>query len=257
VLSRIETVVAESVELGYGRRLVAAELSFSVGPGITALVGRNGSGKTTLLSAVATTKPIRSGRLTILGTTVGPHADLRELRERLGYLPQVFGFFRRFTLTEFVEYVAWLKKVPSTLRTAAVHEAIAAVDLEQHANRKMASLSGGMIRRAGLAQAIVNKPQLCILDEPSVGLDPEQRIEFRSLVKRLSTTTSVILSTHLLDDIAAIATRVLVLDQGRLLFSGTSAELEARADGNVGDTPLERGYTAVVSRGTAFTNEPN
>jgi len=144
---------------------------------------------------------------------------------------------------------AWLKKMPSQRIGQASRDALEQVGLTERADSRLRSLSGGMLRRAGIAQAIVHRPRLLILDEPSAGLDPQQRIGLRRLIGRLAASSSVLLSTHLVDDVGVVADRIIVLDQGQVSFSGTSAELAGRdRPGAEGDSPLERGYSAVLGR---------
>jgi ABC-type multidrug transport system ATPase subunit len=175
-------------------------------------------------------------------------ADVRTVRRRLGYLPQEFGFYRRFTVREFVEYMAWLKEMPKAEIPGAAQRAIDRVGLADRADEKLKTLSGGMIRRAGIAQAIVNDPAILLLDEPTAGLDPAQRMHFRQLLRELA-DTCVLVSTHLVEDVAASCTDVVLLDAGRVVFQGTTAELAAAGtDADPGDSPLERGYSALLIR---------
>ncbi|MEV3870605.1 ATP-binding cassette domain-containing protein [Streptomyces sp. NPDC049906] len=222
--------------------------------GTTALLGPNGAGKTTLLSLLSTARRPDEGTVTLLGEPVRGRAGVRAVRERVGVLPQSFGYYPRFTLQEFVEYAAWLRKVPAGQRRDRVREALHLVELEKYADRRMSALSGGMLRRAGIAQAVVNRPDLVLLDEPTVGLDPAQRVGFRTLIKDLGERSAVVLSTHLAEDVAHVCERIHVLLEGRARFSGTAAELCGRAPGHDGtalDGPaVEAGYLAVVGQGT-------
>lgn len=239
-------IECDGVSQRYGRHYVFSSLDLRVDKGITVLLGPNGAGKTTLLDMVATLRPPAGGTLKVLGHDVDS-GNLPEIRRRTGYLPQVMGYYGRFTVLEFVEYTTWLKGIPPATATRLATTALARVGLSGVTARRLSSLSGGMLRRAGIAQAIAHRPSLVILDEPSGGLDPGQRIGLRSLVKELSAETSFVISTHLVDDLRALADEVLVLSEGRVVFQGTAAELEGRAsDGGAGDSPLERGYTSVL-----------
>ncbi|HEV3067415.1 MAG TPA: ATP-binding cassette domain-containing protein, partial [Streptosporangiaceae bacterium] len=178
----------------------------------------------------------------------GSYGPRREIRQRLGYLPQSLGYYPGFTVAEFVEYFALLKEVPAAQIPAAVAAAIERVDLGGQAKAKLRALSGGMLRRAGIAQAIVNEPGLLLLDEPTAGLDPEQRVAFRSLLRDLGQRATVVVSTHLVEDIGAACTQVALMDRGRIVFHGTPEDLTARGVGHgTGDAPLERGYSAVLA----------
>jgi ABC-type multidrug transport system ATPase subunit len=150
---------------------------------------------------------------------------------------------------EFVEYFALLKDMPAAKVPAAVAAAVERVDLGVKAKAKLRTLSGGMLRRVGIAQAIVNEPELLLLDEPTAGLDPEQRVQFRALLRDLGQRATVVVSTHLVEDVGAACTEVALMDQGKVVFHGTPGELTARGtDGGTGDAPLERGYTAVLAQ---------
>src|SRR5262249_45615790 len=190
---------AQGLRGGAGRRMAVDGLDLSMDTGVHGLLGPNGAGKTTLMRSIATVLRPAGGTLTLLGQTVGGRIDLRSLRRQIGYLPQEFGFYRRFTMREFIEYVAWLKEVPAAEIPGAVQRAIDRVGLADRADHRMRTLSGGMVRRAGIAQAIVNDPQILLLDEPTAGLDPDQRLQFRALLRELGTDTCVLVSTHLVE----------------------------------------------------------
>src|SRR5699024_1527255 len=175
-----------------GKRLAVAGLSLRLGQGVHGLLGPNGAGKTTLIRSLATVVRPAGGHLTLLGRRQGGRVELRALRRRLGYLPQEFGYYPRFTVREFVEYMAWLKELQPSRVPDAVQHAIDRVGLTDRADDRMKALSGGMLRRAGIAQAIVNDPDVLLLDEPTVGLDPAQRLEFRNLLRELGERACVV-----------------------------------------------------------------
>jgi ABC-type multidrug transport system ATPase subunit len=218
-------------------------------PGVFGLLGPNGAGKTSLLRMLATVIQPSSGTLRLLGRDPRSYGPRREIRRRLGYLPQNLGYYPGFTVAEFVEYFALLKDMPPGRVPAAVAAAIERTGLGDKARAKLRTLSGGMLRRAGIAQAIVNEPDLLLLDEPTAGLDPEQRVSFRAMLRSFGEAATVIVSTHLVEDVGAACTKVALMNQGKILFYGTPAELTARADGTdaAGDAPLERGYSAVLA----------
>jgi ABC-2 type transport system ATP-binding protein len=233
----------------FGRTQAVAGVSLSAGPGVLGLLGPNGAGKTSLLRMMATVIPPSSGRLRLLGRDPGGYGPRREIRRRLGYLPQNLGYYPSFTLAEFVEYFALLKEMPAARVPAAVVTAIERADLGDKARARLRTLSGGMLRRAGIAQAIVNEPDLLLLDEPTAGLDPEQRVAFRALLRDLGQRATVVVSTHLVEDVGAACTEVALMDAGRIVFHGTPGELTERGEGTdaAGDSPLERGYSAVLA----------
>jgi ABC-type multidrug transport system ATPase subunit len=233
-----------------GRTQAVAGVTMATGRGVFGLLGPNGAGKTSLLRTMATVISPSSGHLRLLGRDPGDHRQRKEIRRRLGYLPQNLGFYPRFTVLEFVEYFALLKEMPSEGVPRAVAAAVERVGLGDQARAKLRTLSGGMLRRVGIAQAIVNEPELLLLDEPTAGLDPEQRVAFRALLRDLGQNATVIVSTHLVEDVGAACAQVGLMDKGRIVFQGTPAELIARAEGmdTAGDAPLERGYSAVLAQ---------
>jgi len=233
----------------FGRVQAVAGVSLETGPGVFGLLGPNGAGKTTLLRMLATLIPPSSGQLRLLGRDPGGYGPRREIRRRLGYLPQNLGYYPGFTVAEFVEYFALLKEMPPHRVPQAVATAIERVDLGGSARAKLRSLSGGMLRRAGIAQAIVNEPELLLLDEPTAGLDPEQRMTFRALLRDLGQRATVIVSTHLVEDVGAACGEVALMNAGKIVFHGTPDELAGRGEGTgaAGDAPLERGYSAVLA----------
>ncbi len=232
----------------FGRTTAVAGVDLQAGPGVLGLLGPNGAGKTSLLRVMATVVPPTSGRLRLLGRDPGQYGPRREIRCRLGYLPQNLGYYPGFTVAEFVEYFALLKEMPAARVPVAVAAAVERVELGGKAKARLRTLSGGMLRRAGIAQAIVNEPELLLLDEPTAGLDPEQRVAFRGLMRDLGQRATVVVSTHLVEDVGAACARVALMDRGEIVFHGTPADLTARGQGHgIGDAPLERGYSAVIS----------
>jgi ABC-2 type transport system ATP-binding protein len=231
----------------FGRTAAVAGVDLTAGSGVFGLLGPNGAGKTSLLRMMATAISPTSGTLRLLGRDPGQYRPRQEIRRRLGYLPQSLGYYPGFTVTEFVEYFALLKAVPGARVPALVSAAVERVQLGSQAKARLRTLSGGMLRRVGIAQAIVNEPDLLLLDEPTAGLDPEQRVAFRSLLRDIGQSATVVVSTHLVEDVGTACTEVAVMGQGRIVFHGSPAELAARgADGDIGDAPLERGYSAVL-----------
>ncbi|MFG1606823.1 ABC transporter ATP-binding protein [Actinoplanes sp. NPDC049265] len=242
-------VHAEQLQVRAGRHLAVDGLDLALGTGVHGLLGPNGAGKTTLMRALATVIKPAGGRLTLLGHAADGRTDLRRVRRAIGYLPQQFGFYPRFTVREFIEYMAWLKEMPKEAIPAAVQRAIDRVGLAAKANARMKTLSGGMLRRAGIAQAIVNDPEVLLLDEPTVGLDPEQRLDFRELIRDLGVDSCVLVSTHLVEDVAVACTDVVLMNEGHLVYQGNPDELAAYGDqGGAGDSAAERGYSFLLRR---------
>lgn len=244
------TVRAQEVTRAYPRggfRL--GPLTIELTPGIVALLGANGAGKTTLLTILSTTVPPASGTLTILGHSSASRSGRDRCRRLLGYLPQELvlpGFAR---CDDYLQHVAWARQVPCRERASAVDQALTAVDLQDRARSRIRTLSGGMKRRLGIAQAIVHRPKLVLLDEPTAGLDPRQRIELRALVRRIAgDEVCVLVATHLVEDAGILADRVLVLDGGNFVFDGTVEALRGRSSPELsGDSELERALTSVLA----------
>ena len=217
-----------------GRTQALAGVTLDVGDGITGLLGPNGAGKTTLLRIVATVLAADRGRLRVLGGDPGDPQERLEIRRRLGYVPQEPGFYRNFSAFEFVDYVAILKEMTERrARHDEVRRVLELVDLAEVMQRKIKALSGGMRRRVALAQALLGDPRLLVLDEPTAGLDPEQRLRLRQLLSNLAQDRAVILSTHQTEDVAALCERVVVLHEGSTLFDGTVRGLAELARGKV------------------------
>jgi ABC-2 type transport system ATP-binding protein len=227
-------VRADGLGRRYGAIRALDDVDLTLERGITGLLGPNGAGKTTLLSILATVGEPDAGRVSVFGLDPRDAAERVEIRRRLGYLPQELGYHRHFTVAAFLDYMAILKEITDQRRRAEeVARVLAAVGLEDRARTRIRALSGGMRQRLGIAQALLGRPELLVLDEPTAGLDPEQRLRFRELLSGLPGDPVIVLSTHQADDIAAICPRVVVLLEGRINFAGTPAELAATAAGRV------------------------
>lgn len=221
----------------YGRDFWAMrDFSLELGPGVTGLLGPNGAGKSTLMRILATVARPTEGRVTWNDVDTLRHpADLRAV---LGYLPQEFGVYPELTAREFLHYLAAVKRLDRRLARRRIEELLELVNLTQAARRPLRGFSGGMRQRLGIAQALLNDPQLLIVDEPTVGLDPEERVRFRNLLADLAGERVVILSTHIVSDVEATATRVALIDHGRLIAHCTTEELIREAEGKVWELAL-------------------
>ncbi len=228
------TVVVRDVTKRFARTQALAGVTVEVSTGVTGLLGPNGAGKTTLLRILATVLGPDDGSVRTLGLDPADARDRTRIRRSLGYLPQEPGFQRGFSVFEFVDYVAILKELtPARRRHDEVRRVIAAVDLTSVSDKRVRALSGGMRRRVALAAALLGDPQLLVLDEPTAGLDPEQRLRFRELVSKAGEGRAVLLSTHQTEDVAALCHDVVVLHEGRVLFRGSPSDLAQRAAGHV------------------------
>ncbi len=210
-----------------------ADLSLSLAPGILGLLGPNGAGKSTLMRMLATLTRPTHGRILWQGDDIAREPNA--LRATLGYLPQEFGSYGALSAREFLRYLAAVKGLPHARTAARVDECLELVGLEASADKRIGTFSGGMRQRVGIAQALLNDPQLLIVDEPTVGLDPDERLRFRNLLTDLGGQRLVILSTHIVSDIEASAGALAIMAKGRLLFHGTPEVLLARAEGKVWD----------------------
>jgi ABC-type multidrug transport system ATPase subunit len=201
-------------------------VNMEIGTGMYGLLGPNGAGKTTLLRILATLLKPTHGRATVNGFDVTDRRQKWMVKQMLGYLPQELGLYPNLTVHEFLNYVAILKNLYDTrLRLDALSNAISAAGLEAYANQRISTLSGGMKQRVGIAQALLGDPQLLIVDEPTAGLDPEERVRFRALLAKLASDRIVILSTHIVEDIATSCRDMAVLDKGRVRFKGSPNQL--------------------------------
>ena len=233
-LATAPAVVVDGLSRTFGRVRALDGVSFTAGAGVTGLLGPNGAGKTTLLRMVATVLAPGEGTLRLLDRDPRDGTSRTEVRRRLGYLPQEPGFHRSFTAFEFVDYVAVLKEMTERRsRHDEVRRVLDLVGLADVQHRRIKALSGGMRRRVGLAQALLGDPELVVLDEPTAGLDPEQRLRFRELVSVVAEGRCVLLSTHQTEDVGALCTRVVVMEAGRTRFDGTPRELTELARGQV------------------------
>ncbi len=222
------------VSFAYGRGpAVNRSLDLALRPGIVGLLGPNGAGKSTLMRMLATLARPCSGRILWRGTDIARQPDA--LRATLGYLPQDFGVYPALSAREFLAFLAAVKGVPPRATAARVDECLARVGLLDVAERPLASYSGGMRQRVGIAQALLNDPRLLVVDEPTVGLDPAERLRFRHLLTELAGERLVLLSTHIVSDVEASAAALVVLQGGRIVFDGTPQALVAGARGRAWD----------------------
>ncbi len=223
----------------YGKFRALDSISLHIPGGMFGLLGPNGAGKTTLLRILTTLLVPTSGQVRIGEFDVMQNPG--EVRRRLGYLPQDFGFYRTLTAFEMLDYIGAMKNVPARLRKEQVLKTLTEVNLLEEARRKVGTFSGGMRQRLGIAQALLGNPELIVVDEPTAGLDPEERIRFRNLLSRLGQDRTVLLSTHIVSDIEASCTGLAVLNRGKLVFSDTPDALINQARGAVWqvDVPVE------------------
>jgi ABC-2 type transport system ATP-binding protein len=231
-----------------GGTIGLADFSLETGEGVLGLLGPNGAGKTTLLSILATVTKPTSG--TFLWQGRDAVQEPLSVRRCLGYLPQDFGLYERLTAREFLRYLGRLKGLSGRDCDTRVKEMLELVNLHGAADRRLGGFSGGMRQRVGIAQALLGDPKLVIVDEPTVGLDPEERVRFRNLLAEISHGRVVILSTHIVSDVEAVASRIVVMRAGRLVADAAPEQLLSRAVGRVfvavvPSADLERAQRAV------------
>lgn len=230
----MSTTVLANVSKRYGKTRALDGVNLTLAPGVTGLLGPNGAGKTTLLRILVTALGTDTGEVTVLGEDPTTSAGRTAIRRRLGYVPQETGFPRGFTVFGFVDYMAILKEWSKrSTRHREVRQVIDRVDLTAVSTKRIKALSGGQRRRAVLAQALLGQPDLLVLDEPTAGLDPEQRARLRDTLSRAGLSSTVVISTHQTDDVAALCERVVVLDSGRVRYDGPVSDLINRAAGRV------------------------
>ena len=235
----------DSVTYRYpGGHAALAGLNLQIAPGILGLLGPNGAGKSTLMRILATLAKPTSGSVSWNGTDIAVHPNA--LRATLGYLPQDFGVYQSLSAREFLAFLAAVKGITGKTAQARIEHCLAMVGLADAADRRLGEFSGGMRQRVGIAQALLNDPQLLIVDEPTVGLDPEERMRFRHLLTDLAGERMVILSTHIVSDVEASATALAVIAAGQLRFHGSPGALLSRAEGHVWEWTVAEGGLADV-----------
>jgi ABC-type multidrug transport system ATPase subunit len=242
----------DQLSKSYGTRLrriqALDQVTLQINPGMFGLLGPNGAGKTTLLRIIATLLKPTHGRVTVDGFDVSDRRQKWVIKQLLGFLPQELGLYNGLSPAEFLDYIATLKNLHNPhVRAEAVAQVMALTGLRTVAHQRIGTLSGGMKRRVGIAQALLGDPQLLIVDEPTAGLDPEERVRFRNLLAGLATERIVILSTHIVEDIAATCNMMAVLDQGRVRFHGAPSALIAAAEGQAWEVEIPLNQSPPVS----------
>ncbi|MGF1506736.1 MAG: ABC transporter ATP-binding protein [Anaerolineae bacterium] len=230
------TLNIESIGKQYKRGVWSPQdFTLSLEPGVVGLLGPNGAGKSTLMNIIATLIKPTEGRVVWNGSE-----DPNAIRRDLGYLPQHFGVYPNLNAVEFLQYMAALKGISPKAAKRRIDELLHLVNLEEAARRPIGSYSGGMRQRVGIAQALLNDPKLLIVDEPTVGLDPAERVRFRNLIADLASDRIIILSTHIVSDVEATATTIALINKGRLLRYDTPDAILATMQGRVWDLTVSR-----------------
>ncbi len=221
----------ENLTKKFDNKTAVNDLSLTLSPGVYGLLGANGAGKTTLMRMICGVLNTTSGEIRINGRDVQRNGE--KYRSLLGYMPQDFGYYPDFTAKEFMYYIAALKGIPQREAKVRTKNLFHTVSLSDVANRKIRTFSGGMKQRLGIAQAVINNPKILVLDEPTAGLDPKERVRFRNLISDLAMDKIVILSTHIVPDVEHIADTILIMKNGSLLLQGTAHDITKSIEGKV------------------------
>ncbi|MBU3075038.1 ABC transporter ATP-binding protein [Clostridium estertheticum] len=208
------------------------DISLRIGEGVFGLLGENGAGKTTLMRILVTLMNQTSGLVNMDGTIINSK-NASKIRCKIGYLPQELGLHPNLTIRETLDYFGILSLMSLSDRKQQIDKLLVETNLEEHANKKIRQLSGGMKRRVGLAQAMLNNPSLLVVDEPTTGLDPEERIRIRMLLSKVSKGRTIILSTHVVEDVASICNKLAIMEKGKIIFTGSVPELINIANNHV------------------------
>ncbi|MBM6885458.1 ABC transporter ATP-binding protein [Pseudoflavonifractor phocaeensis] len=230
------TLQVERVSKLYGGFVALQEVELELGCGVYGLLGPNGAGKTTLMRVMTDLLAPSRGRVLCNGRDI--HAMGADYRDLLGYLPQDFGVYPNFTAEGFLCYIARLKGLGRAAARQKTAELLELVGLSDRRKRRLGGFSGGERQRVGIAQALLNEPQVLILDEPTAGLDPQERIRFRGLLNRLGKDRLVLLSTHIVSDVESAADQVILLRRGQVIGQGTPTELLRQLEGKVWNVPV-------------------
>ena len=214
-------LVLDRVTKQYQNKIAVDRITLGLRPGVIGLLGANGAGKTTLMRMICGILRPTNGTITFDGIDVSEE----DYRDVLGYLPQDFGYYPNFTGRKFLEYMATLKGIDRKTAERKIDELLMLVNLTDVQNKKVKTYSGGMKQRLGIAQAVLNDPKILVLDEPTAGLDPKERVRFRNLIAELGNDRIVILSTHIVSDVEQIANRILMIKEGQLIYDGSTATM--------------------------------
>ena len=232
-----DEIVIRNMNKFYGSKHALYDINLTIKCGMFGLLGRNGAGKTTLMKVLATLLNKRDGQVTVCGI---PIENAKRIRSLIGYLPQEFSMYPNMTVIEAMDYLGLLSGMEKSVRRKRSYDLISQVNLTEHYNKKVRALSGGMKRRLGIAQALLHDPKVLIVDEPTAGLDPEERIRFRNLLCEVAENRIVILSTHIVGDIEATCQDVAVLNDGRIIYDGSVERLTQLAEGMVFQATVRR-----------------
>ncbi len=238
-------IVIKNVDKFYGNKQALYNIDLTIGKGMFGLLGRNGAGKTTLMKMLAALHQKKKGEITVCGIPIEKAGQIRAVT---GYLPQDFSMYPSMRTDEALEYLGTLSGMKRDELRKRTTSLLARVNLTEHRHKKIKQLSGGMKRRLGIAQALIHDPKVLIVDEPTAGLDPEERIRFRNLLCEVAEDRIVILSTHIVGDIEATCEQIAIMDEGRILWRGTVSELVKNAEGHVYTVNVEKKFMPQIKK---------
>lgn len=244
-------IILEDVSKFYGKKQALNNINLEIEKGMFGLLGRNGAGKTTLMKSIATLLSLSSGNITVCGISVNEGSKIREM---IGYLPQDFSMYSNMSAYEAMDYLGVLSGLDKKSRKERIPEMLSKVNLNNNMKTKVKAMSGGMRRRLGIAQAILHNPKVLIVDEPTAGLDPEERVRFRNLLSEIAEDRIVILSTHIVGDIESTCENIAVMDEGKIIFKGSVIELLDKANGNIYEAKISRAEIEDVKKKYIVTN---
>lgn len=241
----------ENLNQFYGKKQALKDVSLTIETGMFGLLGRNGAGKTTLMKVLSTLLPKSEGKITVCER---PVEQAKEVRKITGYLPQEFSMYPNMSVYEAMDYLGVLSGLQKAQRRQRIPELLERVNLQGGQKKKVKELSGGMKRRLGIAQAILHDPDVLIVDEPTAGLDPEERVRFRNLLCEIAEDRIVILSTHIVGDVEATCENIAVLDRGEIIYKGTVSELIGQAEGRVYQAEISKGELEELKKHCTVTS---
>lgn len=223
-------IVIKNLSKNYGKKAALKNVSVTIHSGMYGLLGRNGAGKTSLMRILATLSVPSGGEVSMNGISIKETGKIREI---IGYLSQDFSFYRNMSVYDAMDYLGLLSNLPDKIRKERIASLLEQVNLKENMRTKIKALSGGMRQRLGIAQALLHDPQILIVDEPTAGLDPEERIRFRNMLSEFAEDRIVILSTHISSDVETSCENIGVLDNGKMIWNGAAEELVKQAEGKV------------------------
>ncbi|MEG2415958.1 MAG: ABC transporter ATP-binding protein [Peptostreptococcaceae bacterium] len=246
-----DKIILKDVSKFYGKKQALNNINLEIEKGMFGLLGRNGAGKTTLMKSIATLLSVSSGNVIVCGINVN---EASKIREMIGYLPQDFSMYSNMSVYEAMDYLGVLSGLDKKTRKERIPSLLSKVNLNNNMKTKVKAMSGGMRRRLGIAQAILHNPKVLIVDEPTAGLDPEERVRFRNLLSEIAEERIVILSTHIVGDIESTCENIAVMDEGKIIFKGTVTELLDKANGNIYEAKISRVEVEDIKKKYIVTN---